>query len=246
MKTILTGISLILCFTLNSCAQINFGKELNKVKDDISKNNNNSGLTNEEVIAGLKEALTVGTNNSSSNASKEDGFYKNPEIKIPFPKDAEKVKETVESLGMQKQVEEFVLSLNRAAEEAAKESAPIFIDAVKTMTITDGFNILKSSDNAATQYLQDKTTAQLKEKFQPKVHEAIQKVNVTKYWTPLITRYNTATQLTGGEKINPDLDAYVTEKAIEGLFKLIAGEELKIRKDPAARVTDLLKKVFGE
>lgn len=218
-------------------AQKNVQKEINKY------NKSNKPLTNDEVVRGLKEALSVGTNNSAASTSKVDGFYKNPLVFIPFPAEAEKVKNTVINLGMQKQVDDFVMTLNRAAEEASKEAAPVFLDAIKGMSIGDGFKILKGADNAATTYLQDKTTAKLTEKFTPIIKRAIDKVEVTKYWNPVITTYN---KVPGVEQKNPDLEKYVTAKAMEGLFKLIAGEEKKIRTDPAAQVTALLKKVFGK
>ena len=143
---------------------------------------------------------------------------------------------------MKKQVDEFVMTLNRAAETAAKEATPIFVDAIKSMSISDGFAILKGNDNAATQYLRDKTSAQLKVKFNPIVKNAISKVEVTKYWNPLINTYNKIPFI---EKQNPDLEDYVTTKAMEGLFLMIEKEEAKIRKDPLARVSDILKRVFG-
>ncbi|MCW3102646.1 MAG: hypothetical protein JWO09_1086 [Bacteroidetes bacterium] len=199
-------------------------------------------LSNDEVINGLKEALTVGTNNSTAFASKLDGYYKNPALFIPFPEEAKKVKEYAVQAGLGSQVDKFEMTLNRAAEEAAKDAAPVFINAVKSMSITDGFAILKGADNAATQYLKDKTTAELILKFSPIVQKAIDKVELTKYWNPIITAYNKVPFV---QKQNPDLTAYVTDRAIQGLFKLIADEELKIRKDPVARVTDILKRVFG-
>ena len=201
-----------------------------------------ASISSSDVIRGLKEALTIGTKNATSIASKINGFYKNPKIKIPFPPDAQKVKTVAEGLGMKSQVEKFVETLNRAAEEAAKEAAPIFINAIKGMTIEDGFKILKGPDDSATQYLKRKTQAPLTAKFKPVVKKATQKVEVTKYWNPIITQYNQVPFVT---KVNPDLDAYVTERALSGLFKLIADEEKKIRKNPAARVTDLLRRVFG-
>lgn len=200
-------------------------------------------LTNEEIINGLKEALNVGTNNSTSAVAKVDGFYKNPKVMIPFPEDAKKVQDWAIKLGMKKQTDKFVETLNRGAEEAAKDAAPIFLDAIKNMSISDGLAILNGNNDAATKYLNEKTTAQLRAKFLPKVHDALQKVQVTKYWTPIITKYNKIPKV---EKKNPDLDAYVTDKSMEGLFKLVAEEELKIRQDPMARVTDILKKVFGQ
>ena len=228
--------------SLSACAQLDINKLKKEAEKAISTGEEKTPLSNEEVIKGLKEALSVGTNNSTTKASKADGFFKNPAIKIPFPPEAEKIKSTVISLGMQKQVDDFVLTLNRAAEEASKEAAPIFLNAITSMTVQDGFAILKGEDNAATNYLNEKTSNQLSEKFKPIVESAIQKVEVTKYWKPIITRYNKVPFV---EKQNPDLDAYVTQLAMEGMFKLIAEEELKIRKDPAARVSDLLKRVFG-
>lgn len=200
-------------------------------------------LTNEEVVKGLKEALTIGTNNSSGLASKLDGYYKNPRIFIPWPSEAADMKTKLTSLGMSKKIEEFETSLNRAAEEAAKNAASIFIDAITNMSLTDGFAILKGSDTAATQFLRKTTYSPLKDKFKPIVKDAINKVKVTSYWNPLVTKYN---KLPGVKKQNPDLDEYVTIKAINGLMVLISDEETKIRKDPMARVTDLLKKVFGK
>jgi hypothetical protein len=202
-------------------------------------------LTNDEVIAGLKEALTVGINNGSRLASATDGFFKNPAIKLPFPPDAKKVIDKAIDLGLQNKVDQFELTLNRAAEEATKEAGPIFIQAIKDMSIGDGFTILKGADNAATNYLRDKTTSKLVSAFSPKVKIAIDKVQLTKYWTPLTKAYNTANILTGGSDVNTDLNAFVTERAIKGLFLLVEKEEKNIRKDPLARATDILKKVFS-
>ena len=218
--------------------------EMTSILEEVN-NTANSGpspLTNSEVIKGLREALTVGTNNSTAFTSKLDGFYKNPEIFIPFPPKVIKVKEKVEALGMKKQVDEFVMTLNRAAETASKEAAPIFINAITSMSIADGFAILKGNDNAATQYLRDKTSGQLKVKFNPVVKNAISKVEVTKYWNPVINTYNKIPFI---KKENANLEDYITTKAMDGLFLMIEKEEKKIRKDPLARITDILKKVFG-
>lgn len=221
---------------LVSCA------EMTAIMEEVNTATGPAPLTNGEVISGLKEALTIGTNNSTSLTSKLDGYYKNPEIFIPFPPEAIKVKEKVESLGMKKQVDEFVLTMNRAAETASKEATPIFVDAVKEMTIADGFAILRGEDNAATMYLKEKTSGKLKVKFNPIVKNAIDKVHVTKYWNPVINTYNKIPFI---EKQNPNLDDYITTKAMDGLFIMIAKEEKKIRKDPLARVTDILKRVFS-
>lgn len=218
--------------------------EMTSVLEEVNKatTSDSNPLTNTEVIKGLREALTVGTNNSTSLTSKLDGYYKNPAIFIPFPPEAIKVKEKVEALGMKKQVDEFVITLNRAAETASKEAAPIFINAITSMSISDGFAILKGNDNAATMYLKDKTSSQLKVKFNPVVKNSIGKVKVTQYWNPVINTYNKIPFI---EKQNPDLEDYITTKAIDGLFLMIEKEERKIRKDPMARVSEILKKVFG-
>ncbi|MFM1915908.1 MAG: hypothetical protein RLZZ531_1577 [Bacteroidota bacterium] len=202
-------------------------------------------LSNEEVISGLKEALNVGIKNAVNLTSITDGFLKNESIRLPFPPDALKARQKAIDLGMTAQVEKFETTLNRAAEEASKEALPIFMDAITNMSIQDGFAILNGGEGAASNFLKEQTTAKLSAAFSPKVTEAISKVKLTEYWSPIMTKYNAAMTLTGGEKINPDLNAYVTQKAIEGLFKMVALEENKIRKDPAARVSDLLAKVFG-
>lgn len=216
--------------------------EMTQVLEEVNGMTGTPALTNGEVINGLKEALTVGTNNSTDLLSKVDGYYKNPALFIPFPPEAQKVKDKVIALGMESQVEKFEMTLNRAAETAAKEAAPIFINAIKGMTISDGFAILKGNDNAATQYLKDKTSAELKIKFQPIIKNAIDQVEVTKYWNPIINTYNMIPFI---DKQNPDLEDYVTNKAMDGLFLMIEKEEKNIRSNPIARVTDLLKKVFG-
>ena len=204
---------------------------------------NTSGKpTNSEVIAGLKEALTIGAEESATAASKMDGFYKNPKIFIPWPAEAQKMKDVLVSTGLSKQVTAFEESINRAAEEAAKGAYDVFAGAVKEMTIADGFAILNGGETAATQYLREKTTVPLKGKFSPVVKNAIEKVNVTSYWNPLVNAYN---KIPGVTKQNPNLDDYITDRAIDGLMTLIAEQETKIRKDPAAQVTALLKKVFG-
>ena len=202
-------------------------------------------LTNAEVISGLKEALNVGIQNSVNLTSVTDGFLKNDAIRLPFPPDAIKVREKALEWGMSGQVEKFETTLNRAAEEATKEALPIFKDAILNMSISDGFTILNGGNGAATKYLKDHTSAKLIQAFAPKVEAAISKVKLTDYWNPIITKYNSAMTVTGGQKINPDLNAYVTQLAIDGLFKMVEQEENKIRLDPVARVSDLLKKVFG-
>ncbi|MBK8580329.1 MAG: DUF4197 domain-containing protein [Flavobacteriales bacterium] len=202
-------------------------------------------LSNADVVAGLKQALEKGAEHSVDVASVADGFWKNPRLRIPFPPEAEKMKNTLNDIGMSSQVDKFELTMNRAAEAAAKEAVPVFVNAIKGMTVADGFAILRGGDNAATNFLKEKTTPELIAKFQPIVVKATQEVALTSYWTPLAGAYNKTTLFTGGQAINPDLDAYVTQKAIDGLFLLVADEELKIRQDPLARTTDLLQRVFG-
>lgn len=202
-------------------------------------------LTNDEVIAGLKEALTIGIKKGAEMASVTDGFFKNDLIKIPFPPEANDLKDKAIEWGMQAKVDEIILTLNRAAETASQKASPIFVDAITNMSISDGFEILHGSDSAATMYLIKTTTQPLTTAFMPVVKEAIETVELTKYWNPLATKYNQTTKLTGKPEINPDLDKYVTDRAITGLFYLVKQEEKKIRKDPVAQVTDLLKKVFG-
>ncbi|MFM7473271.1 MAG: DUF4197 domain-containing protein [Crocinitomicaceae bacterium] len=217
----------------------------NLVNNSTNSSNNKPSLTNDEVIAGLREALQLGIKNSVSLTSVTDGFLKNNEIRLPFPPDAQKVRAKALEWKLDGQVEKFETTLNRAAEEASKEALPIFADAIKNMSVQDGFAILNGGDGAATKFLKDNTSSKLVAAFSPKVKEATSKVKLTEYWNPIITKYNNAMTLTGGQKLTPDLDAYITQKAIDGLFLMVSKEENKIRKDPAAQVTALLSKVFG-
>ena len=249
MKTLKITIT-ILAIAFRSQGQFNLGnatQDVNNLKNNstvqkLTGNKGSSGLSDQDIANGLKDALRVGSNNAGSSASKTDGFYKNQLITIPFPPDAQKVENTANDLGMQQQVNDFVVSLNRAAEKAAQKAAPIFINAIMSMTIQDGMSILKGNNDAATQYLKSKTSQQLHDAFIPIVKHAIDSVQVTKYWTPLANAYNSIPLVT---PVNPDLNEYVIQKGLSGLFILLAQEELKIRQNPAARVTDILKKVFG-
>ncbi len=238
MKTIyFLTLSVLLFFITQSKAQ-NLHNLLNTASGVLNK----SSLSNDEIIKGLKEALNVGTNISVTSASKTDGFYRNTAIKVLFPPEAQEMERKLRSIGMGTQCDKFIETLNRSAEEASKTAATIFIDAITGLTISDGLNILKGADNSATLYLQSNTTSKLKATFSPIVRAAMSKVQLTKYWEPLANKYNKIPFI---RKVNPDLEAYVTEKTIEGLFKLIATEEYKIRKDPKARINDILQKVFG-
>lgn len=243
MKRLIIPVSIVfLGATFTACDVL---EEAASMVTTTSTTNTTPQLTNTEVISGLKEALNVGVKNSVNLTSVTDGFLGNAAIRLPFPEDALKVKQKALDWGLNGQVDKFETTLNRAAEEATKEAAPIFIDAITNMSISDGFTILNGGDGAATKFLKDQTTAKLVIAFSPKVEAAIAKVKLTEYWNPIITKYNSAMTLTGGEKLNPDLNKYVTEKAIAGLFHMVEQEENKIRKDPMARVSDILQKVFG-
>lgn len=200
-------------------------------------------LTTEDVARGLKEALTNGITNGANKASAVNGFLGNPQIKIPFPPDVKKVEDKLRQIGMGNQVDKFIETLNRGAEEAAKEAKPIFVSAITSMTIQDAWGILKGENNAATQYLQKTTSTQLREKFKPVIKQALDKTSATKYYTDIVNAYN---KLPLVDKVNPNLEDYATDRALSGLFTLVAQEELKIREDPVARTTDLLKRVFKE
>jgi hypothetical protein len=243
MKKIFIPFTILAALTLTSCDVLE--EAAGVLTTDNTGNTSTPALSNGEVISGLKEALTVGITNSVSLTSVTDGFLKNSDIALPFPEEAIKVKQKALDWGLDGQVEKFETTLNRAAEEATKEALPIFKDAILNMSIQDGFSILNGGDGAATKFLQDNTTAALIAAFTPKVEAAISKVKLTDYWNPIITKYNSAMTFTGGEKLNPDLNQYVTERAIQGLFHMVEQEENKIRKDPMARVTDILQKVFG-
>jgi|SRR5690554_1785900 len=233
----------LIAIVLLGCSQQQIQRTLGDVNEVLY--GDQGGLSTDEVASGLKEALVKGTNYAVDFSGVKDGFYKNPRLFIPFPEEAEKVKETALKLGLDNQVNKFEETLNRAAEQAVKEAKPIFVNAITSMTVEDAFGLLKGGDNAATDYLRRKTSAELFSKFEPKVNDAVTQVELTKYWNPLASAYNTATKFTGGEKVEPDLTEYVTNRSIDGLFKLIADEEKNIRDNPGARVTDLLKKVFG-
>jgi hypothetical protein len=244
-KSKLMILGLTVSLVLASCEVLEEASKTVSQNLPSAATSNKPQLTNQEVISGLKDALSVGIKNSVNVTSVTDGFLKNTAIRLPFPPDALKVRQKALDLGMSGQVDKFETTLNRAAEEAVKEALPIFTNAITSMTISDGFAILNGGNGAATRYLKEKTTAQLTSAFRPRVEAAISKVQLTQYWEPIINKYNGAMTLTGGQKLNPDLNQFVTERAIAGLFIMVEKEENKIRLDPMARVTDILKKVFG-
>jgi hypothetical protein len=227
--TFITGLFFSSCDTLNQTAQI-LGQNLGTP-------------TSTEIALGLKQALEFGTTYSSERLSQQNGFFGNAAIKLLFPPEALKAERTLRSLGLNKLADNVILSINRAAEDAAQEAKPIFINAIKQMTIADATSILLGRQNdAATQYFQRVTTNELLQKFRPVIQNSLGKVGATKYWGEAITAYN---QIPLTADINPDLSSYVAQKAIEGLFHEIAEEELKIRQNISARNTTLLQKVFG-
>ena len=231
-------IAALLIALLPSCSNAQFLKKVSKTFNITDT----GSFTEKEAADGIKEALVKGTGESVNLVAVMDGYFGNPEIKIPFPPEAKNIESKLRSVGLGSQVDKAILSINRAAEDAATEAKPIFVAAITGMSISDAIGIVKGADNAATQYLQKTTTPELKAKFLPVIKNSLDKVDATKYWTDLINAYNKIPLV---QKMNPDLAAYVTDQAINGLFVMIAKEELKIRKDPLARTTELLKKVFG-
>jgi hypothetical protein len=221
------------------------------VKTDSSKNilttiksstTAGGGLSNDDIVSGLRDALRVATDTTTKTLSAAGGYFKNEAIKIIMPEEALKAEKTLRNIGAGALVDKAILSMNSAAENAASEVGPIFLTAIKQMTLKDGLSILKGGDNAATNFLKNATTQALIEKMKPVIQSSLQKVNAEKAWTAVFSKYNMAS----AQKVNTDLTAYVTQKALDGMFYNIALQEQKIRKDPAAQVTDILKKVFAK
>lgn len=213
--------------------------------DDIGKGlgiGSKEGPRDDQVVAGLKEALSIGTGNAVAATSKVDGYFKNAAIKIVMPEKIRKVADVMAKVGYQKEVDEFVLSMNRAAEKAAPLARTFFVDAIKQMTFEDARKILEGSDTAATDYFKSKTFGKMYEAFKPEVSSSMNTVGVTRSYKKMMDKY-AALPFADAESL--DLDRYVTTKALDGIFHMVGQEEMKIRKDPAARVTDLLKTVFG-
>ncbi|MEO5990777.1 MAG: DUF4197 domain-containing protein [Ferruginibacter sp.] len=205
-------------------------------------NSGSTNLSSDEIIAGLKEALSKGAVNSTNILHQANGYFSNEAIKILMPPEAEKVTSTLRKMGMSSLVDKAVLSMNQAAEDAAGNVSGIFIDAIKKMTVRDGLQILRGGDFAATDYLKKSTVAELTVSMRPIIEESLKKVNATSYWENVFTNYNRFSS----NKVNPDLTAYVIERALEGLFVTIGLEEKKIRDNPGARTSELLQKVFAK
>lgn len=199
-------------------------------------------LSQAEMGNGLKEALNNGITKQVSKLTATDGFFRNETVKILLPEELQKVDTKLRQLGMSKLADDGLRILNRAAEDAVKEATPIFVDAVKQMTFTDAKNILLGNESSATNYLQTSTSTALYGKFNPVIKSSFAKVGADKIWTQIITKYNSIPLV---KKINPDLTDYTTNKAMQGVFKMIAVEEKDIRTNFSARTSDLLKKVFA-
>ncbi len=246
-------ITFVAAFLL-SCVAVNAQSILNKIKKAASKDSSGaifSGIakpapgkliSNEEIIKGLKEALSIGTDSAAKKLNRTDGFFANAALKILMPEEAKKAENTLRKAGLGSLTDKAILSMNRAAEDAAGSITPIFIDAIKQLTVTDGLKILQGGDFAATDFLKNTTTAKLTQKIRPVIEASLAKVNAVNYWRDVFSTYNKLSF--SKNPVNTDLSAYVTEKALTGIFYAIGQQEQKIRKDPAAQVTDLLKKVF--
>ncbi|EIM77221.1 hypothetical protein A3SI_08094 [Nitritalea halalkaliphila LW7] len=200
-------------------------------------------LTEGEVSTGLKEALIQGISKGADRASVQDGFWQNELIRILLPEDARRVESTLRQIGLGAEVDRALLSINRGAERAAQEAKPIFISAIRQLTIQDAFALLRGDQDAATQFLRRTTEAELIARFQPHMEEALNEVGATRFYGEIATAYNAIPLTT--RKIDPDINAYVTQRAVDGLFQLVAQEEAAIRADPAARTTAILRRVFA-
>jgi hypothetical protein len=213
-------------------------------------------LTEEEVVAGLKEALVTGARNSAEKLARENGYYSDLAVRIPLPDEAKVIVDNISRIpGGEELIGDVILRINRAAEDAAREVAPIFVSSITQMTLKDAFGILKGSDNAATMYLRNTTYNQLYDLYLPKIRTSTEKdiiggISTSDSWLALTGKWNTFAasvpgRLAGFKTVNTDLDDFLTRKALDGIFLKVAEEELKIRKDVSARVTPLLKRVFG-
>lgn len=232
------AISLILIiFFFSSCDTT----DLRTVSDEIL--GSGTALSSADVSRGLKEALKTGANAAGASASKTDGFFKNKELFIPFPNEIYVVKKRLDSIGLTPLTNSFIKSMNRAAEDASTKAAPIFISAITKMSISDAWGILKGNDNAATEYLKKTTSLELSQAFAPVIKKSLDKVDATKYWGQLTTKYNSIPLV---KPVKTNLQNYVTERALDGLFLLVQKEEKKIRDNPMDYTQDIIRKVFGQ
>jgi len=239
MLKLIVFVSLIALVTIGPpSAQAKLGDLFEGIKKALE----GEKLSENKIIQGLKEALQIGTGNAVKVVSDVDGYYKNSKIRIPLPGAVQKVEKVLRTVGYGPKVDEFELSMNRAAEKAAPEAKALFFDAIKQMTFSDARKILQGQDNEATLYFKDKTSNRLNEIFKPIVHRVMSEVGVTRTYQALDAKVRS---IPFTDRLSFDLDNYVTNKALDGLFLMVAEEERKIREDPTARVTDLLKEVFG-
>jgi hypothetical protein len=232
---------LILVISLFSINLIHAG-----IFDDFLKSigtSSTGGPDESTIISGLKEALSIGTDKAVKNVSQVDGYFENQVIKILMPEKIQEVADILRKVGYQKQVDDFVLSMNRAAEKAAPQAASIFVDAIKGMTIEDAKKILNDGDTAATEFFKSKTHDKIYSAFKPIISSGMDEIGVTHSYKEMMGKYESLPFMS---KESVDLDHYVTNKAMDGLFYMVGQEEKKIRTDPAARITDLLKTVFGK
>jgi enolase len=225
--------AILIVLNLTACA------ELQNVINELPQT---SGLSNEDMAAGLRQALDFGIDKQVTKLTQKDGFYKNELVKILLPEELQKVDDALRKIGLSSLADEGIKALNRAAEDAVKEATPIFVNAVKDITFNDAKNILLGEDNAATEYLTSETQIQLYNKFKPVISNSFGKVGADQIWNNLITKYN---NLPLTDNVNPDLTDYVTTEALKGVYTMIAVEEKDIRTKVSSRTTDLLKKVFA-
>ncbi|MBI1341957.1 MAG: DUF4197 family protein [Terrimonas sp.] len=214
---------------------------LDRAKKALGKGN--SSVSEEEAGGGIKEALNKGISSAVGFLNKKDGFFGNELYKVLLPPEAQKMEKTLRNIGMGKMVDDAILQINRGAEDAVGFATPIFVNAIKEMTITDALKLVSGGNNSITEYFKSKTSASLTNAFKPVIDSSLEKTNATKYYGDVVNKYNSLP--TTMKKANPDLSGYVTEKAVAALFDRIAVEEKNIRENPAARTSDLLKKVFG-
>lgn len=241
MKLIITSCLVLLTSLSFAQKDSSLNGLFKKATKIFNQKQNGSSLSASEIADGLKEALSIGAQKSADKLSAADGFFKDAAIKILMPEEALAVEKKLRAVGLGNLVDKAILSMNRAAEDASKSAAPVFLSAIKNLTVSDAIGILRGTDTAATSYLRRSTTSELVSAFTPIIETSLQKLNATEYWKDVFTAYNKISF----NKVNTDLNGYVTGKAIDGLFYYVAAEEKNIRKNPAERVTGLLKKVFG-
>jgi hypothetical protein len=263
MVSHLTAFLLVITFSVSACAQsstpqsggnrqgateqqaqpgANSGTDRNGASSGSTSAGKLSGFSNDQLVSGLKEALSLGAQQSADKLSLADGFFKNAMIKILIPAEAKDVESKLRQLGMGSLVDDAILSMNRAAEMAAKDAAPIFLDAIKGMSVSDAAGIITGSSDAGTQYLKKSTSAQLTTRFTPVIKAALEKTDATKYWNDVFSSYN---KIPFVKRVNPDLTAHVTQKALDGLFYEVALQEAQIRKDPLGTANSVIEQVFG-